>query len=140
MPFFKFQAVVFDFDGVIVGAGGHLYRDTLHLIRSLYGNVPLHIASAANHSDLLRVCSQLGIFEYFVSIHGGPTPKYQLLSQLLLEYGYTAEATCLIGDSYSDYEAALHNGMQFFGYSNEALRDLSGSSGWFQSFPMLTLT
>jgi len=140
MQFFEFQAIVFDFDGVILDPSGHLFSDTQHLIRSLYGQVPLHIASAANHSDLLRFCDKLGIFKYFVSIHGGPTPKYQVLGQLLLDYGYTQNATCLIGDSYSDYEAALHNGMQFFGYRNPILRDLTGSSGWFASFPVHTRT
>ena len=157
MNFLNFQAVVFDFDGVILNSNAirisrfgqvlspeamqqklcnpdFLYPDTLKLIQSLSGKVPLHIASGAEHNELLWLCEKLELSSHFVSIHGGPTPKYQLLGQLLLDCSYEPVKTCLIGDSYSDYEAALENGMQFFGYANPKLKSLDGSSGWYSEF------
>ena len=59
--------------------------------------------------ELRFLCKELKIAQYFNSIHGSPTPKNQLVSNLLDTYQYDKEHTCLIGDSVNDYEAAEYN-------------------------------
>ena len=59
----------------------------------------------------------------FISIHGSPTPKIQLVKTLIEEHGYDKKNTCLIGDSINDFEAAKANNISFYGYNNEDLNE-----------------
>ncbi len=87
----------------------------------------MHIVSGSDEKELRFLCGELGIKDYFISIHGSPTHKNQLVKDLMTDYKYIPSATFLIGDSINDYEAAMINGINFFGYNNEKLQKLSSS-------------
>ena len=48
-----------------------------------------------------------------------------MVKKILEKYKYDPKETILIGDSINDYEAANINGMKFYGYNNEKLREMS---------------
>ena len=99
----------------------NLIVDAVSFIRENYRKFSFHI-----------VCKELGLESYFISIHGSPTPKIQLVKTLLEEHGYDNKNTCLIGDSINDFEAAEANDISFYGYNNLFL--LKTSKAYINSF------
>lgn len=79
----------------------------------------MHIASGADDSDLKEIRSD----KYFLSIHGAPEKKDQIVSNILDVNSYNREETILIGDSINDYDAAKTNKLQFFECYNVKLRN-----------------
>ncbi len=65
------------------------------------------------------------IFHYFKIIHGSPTPKNELVKQIIEENNYNKEECVLIGDSINEYDAAKENNIDFYGYNNERLKGVS---------------
>jgi HAD superfamily hydrolase (TIGR01549 family) len=101
-----------------------LIEDSLNFIKKYHSEKKFHIVSGSDEKELQFLCKELGIADYFVSIHGSPTPKKELVSRLIQAHGYSVENCVLIGDSINDYEAAVQNGINFWGYHNEKLRNL----------------
>ena len=101
----------------------NLIQDSLDFIKVEHNNYQFHIVSGSDQEELRYLCKELKINSFFISIHGSPTPKKQLVRNLLKEYSYQTEETCLIGDSINDYEAAIENKISFFGYNNRLLKD-----------------
>ena len=99
-----------------------LIEETISFIKSIHANHPMHIVSGSDGNELRYLCEALQIDKYFISIHGSPTPKKQLVSTLISEHGYDKKDCLLIGDSINDYEAAEENGIAFYGYNNPELR------------------
>jgi len=99
----------------------NLIKDSVRFIKNNYKAYNFHIVSGSDQEELRFLNSELGIDKYFISIHGSPTPKKQLVSDLMLSSDYKKEETCLIGDSINDYDAAINNGIKFYGYNNEDL-------------------
>jgi phosphoglycolate phosphatase-like HAD superfamily hydrolase len=95
-----------------------LILDSVNFIRSNYQKFDIHIVSGSDQNELRTICDYLGLSMYFKSIHGSPTPKTELVKNLLRENNYQNESCCLIGDSVNDFEAAEVNGIDFFGYNN----------------------
>lgn len=104
-----------------------LIEDSLQFVRQSYTQYKMHIVSGSDQSELRHICRNLDIEKYFISIHGSPTPKKKLVKDLLLENGYSTEQTLLIGDSINDYEAAVENGISFYGYNNLQLKETSNN-------------
>jgi len=101
-----------------------LIEDSLNFIKKYHSEKKFHIVSGSDEKELQFLCKELGIADYFVSIHGSPTPKKELVSRLIQAHKYSVENCVLIGDSINDYEAAVQNGINFWGYHNEKLRNL----------------
>ncbi|MBT1688330.1 HAD family hydrolase [Dawidia soli] len=95
-----------------------LINDSLDFVRRRYRDVPMHIVSGSDGVELNMICLSLDLAQYFVSIHGSPTPKTQLVREVLAANGYDPKRTVLIGDSINDYQAATANGIDFIGYNN----------------------
>jgi phosphoglycolate phosphatase-like HAD superfamily hydrolase len=100
----------------------YLIPDTIHFVQRLQGVAACHVVSAAEQHELRFLCQELGIAPLFNSIHGSPTPKRVLVSELLAGVPYTAQECVLIGDSLNDYHAAAENNVEFWGYNNPELR------------------
>ena len=81
----------------------NLIQDSLDFIKVEHNNYQFHIVSGSDQEELRYLCKELKINSFFISIHGSPTPKKQLVRNLLKEYSYQTEETCLIGDSINDY-------------------------------------
>lgn len=99
-----------------------LIQDSVHFIKEKYPHYNFHIVSGSDGIELNQICAGLGLSSYFNSIQGSPTPKKQLVKDLLETYNYNPASVCLIGDSINDWEAATVNSIDFFGYNNEELR------------------
>lgn len=102
----------------------NLINDALMFIKENFKNYNFHIVSGSDENELRFLCKALEIDSYFISIHGSPTPKTELVNNLLKQYDYKKENTCLIGDSFNDYEAATANNISFYGYNNEKLKEI----------------
>jgi phosphoglycolate phosphatase-like HAD superfamily hydrolase len=100
-----------------------LIEDSLHFIKENYRKYNMHIVSGSDQAELRFLCNELGIAQYFLSIHGSPTAKTELVNQLLLQHNYIKGSCVLIGDSLNDYEAASMNQIDFMGYNCLALQD-----------------
>lgn len=98
-----------------------LIPETLNFIKENYSNFDMHIVSGSDQEELKWICSSLDISKYFVSINGSPTPKIDLVNNLLLKHGYQRVECVLIGDSINDYEAATKNTISFSAYNNQLL-------------------
>lgn len=101
----------------------NLIMDSVSFIKANYNKYNFHIVSGSDQEELRFLCSELNIAEYFLSIHGSPTAKKQLVKTLMENNEYSKNKTCLIGDSINDYEAAEFNGIGFYGYNNLALKE-----------------
>lgn len=99
-----------------------LISDSLDYIKRNYLNFQMHIVSGSEHQELNFLCKALGIDSYFLSIHGSPTSKIDLISNLIQSNSYDRMELVLIGDSKNDAEAAEANKIDFFGYNNLALK------------------
>ncbi|WP_086228822.1 HAD family hydrolase [Campylobacter sp. P0109] len=103
----------------------YLIANTIQFIKDNYENYNFHIVSGSEHNELNFLCQKLDLSQYFISINGSPTPKNQLIKNLLESYNYNINQTILIGDSINDYEAASVNKIGFYGFNNENLKDKS---------------
>ena len=102
-----------------------LIPEALEFIRANHGHLPMHIVSSSDGEELRIICARLGIAHLFESILGSPTPKIELVRDLMKDHGYDPAHTLFIGDAINDHEAAKANGLVFCGIGNDALRTVS---------------
>jgi phosphoglycolate phosphatase-like HAD superfamily hydrolase len=99
-----------------------LIEDSINFVKLRFKEgVNMHIVSGSDQEELRFLCEELEIAKYFISIHGSPTPKKQLVKNLIDSNNYTKSEIVLIGDSINDFEAAEKNEIFFAGYRNDAL-------------------
>jgi HAD superfamily hydrolase (TIGR01549 family) len=99
-----------------------LIDETLNFIKTNTRKYTMHIVSGSDQRELRKICKSLDIAQYFLSIHGSPTPKNDLVADLLQTHSYDKSTCLLIGDSKNDFEAAQINDILFMGYGNEIIR------------------
>jgi HAD superfamily hydrolase (TIGR01549 family) len=97
----------------------YLISQTLEFLKESKHN--LHIVSGSEQNELRFLCQKLEISDFFISIHGSPTPKGKLVSDLIEKHNYKKDETILIGDSINDYQASAENEIEFYGYNNPEL-------------------
>ena len=102
----------------------YLIQDSVNFIKLNYNQFNFHIVSGSEHNELNYLCEKLELEKYFLSINGSPTPKNDLVKNLLEKENYKKTETILIGDSVNDYEAAKINNIKFYGFNNLELREL----------------
>ena len=103
----------------------YLIVDTLEFIEDNFKKYNLHIVSGSDERELQYLCKKLEIDEYFQSINGSPTEKNKLVESVLLDNKYLVEETILIGDSINDCVAAEVYGIDFYGFNNTSLINMS---------------
>lgn len=101
----------------------HLIIETVKFIKNNYKNYNFHIVSGSENNELNYLCKKLNLSQYFISIHGSPTIKNNLVLDLITNCKYNLNETILIGDSINDYEAAIANKIEFYGYNNKDLKN-----------------
>ena len=101
----------------------YLIKETVEFIKENYKKYNFHIVSGSDGKELNYLCKELDLTKYFKTIEGSPTPKNDLVKNILEKYKYDPKECILIGDSINDYEAANVNNMKFYGYNNEELKD-----------------
>lgn len=85
------------------------------LLDALASEVPLFVASATPEPELARIVAARGLSAYFRRLRGSPTPKPQIVSELLRDYKLVPGETLFVGDAISDLQAAAANGLAFVG-------------------------
>jgi len=100
----------------------NLIEDSLSFIKANYTKCDFHIVSGAEHNELNKICRYFELSKYFITINGSPVKKDILIKNILDNYSYKDEETILIGDAMTDYNAALKNGIKFYGYNNLELK------------------
>jgi len=101
-----------------------LIENSVSFIQQNHEKYTMHIVSGSDQAELRYLCEQLDLDGYFDSIHGSPTPKKQLVQDILTDKTYEVSETVLIGDSINDFEAAETNNIDFLGYNNTQLESL----------------
>ncbi len=102
-----------------------LIPDSVAFIKENYKKFIMHIVSGSDQIELRKICAHLSLTPYFVSIVGSPVLKPRLVQQILKAYNYNKYEVAFIGDSVNDYDAAVENGVDFYGYNNKRLLNLS---------------
>lgn len=99
-----------------------LIQETVRFIQEMNSQgKEMHIVSGSDGNELRSLCEQLELSKYFLSINGSPTPKSALVKAIIDNSDISASQYCLIGDAMNDYDAAVQNEIQFFGYNNKEL-------------------
>ena len=109
-----------------------LIQDSVNFIKENSKKIPMHIVSGSDGTELNYLCKQLGIADYFKTISGSPTPKIELVKQLVNSNAIVSNETCLIGDAGNDFDAALQNGIDFYAYNNTSLKGIG--NGYIEKF------
>ncbi len=102
-----------------------LIKETLEFISKNYRDFKMFIVSGSDEKELKYLCEKLRIDKFFIKIKGSPTPKIDLVKNLIEENDFNTESCVLIGDSINDYEAARKNNIDFFGFNNPDLKKVS---------------
>lgn len=111
-----------------------LIEDSFSFIKKNWKNYEMHIVSGSDGNELRAICEGLKLAPYFSTINGSPTPKNELVADLINHNNYNRDEIVLIGDSINDFDAAVANGISFVGYNNPAL---SNKSGYINKFAYL---
>ncbi|MEP4535156.1 MAG: HAD hydrolase-like protein [Cyclobacteriaceae bacterium] len=101
-----------------------LIKDSVSFIKREFMNRDFYIVSGSDGEELRFLAGQLGIDLFFKGIYGSPTPKQQLVEEILDKESVDRSKCCLIGDSKNDFEAAKFNGIDFIGYNNPNLKSI----------------
>lgn len=105
----------------------YLISQTVDFIKENHQNYRMFIVSGSDQSELREICQSVEIAKYFKGIYGSPTPKNNLVENLIANENINPSRSILIGDSINDYEAAKVNEVQFYGFNNSELKSLSSN-------------
>ena len=85
----------------------------LEYLQNNHENQQFFLVTATPQQEIEEIISELKIQYYFQQVIGSPTSKNRALKILLEKYTIDPEGSVMIGDSSSDYEAALSNKIEF---------------------------
>jgi phosphoglycolate phosphatase-like HAD superfamily hydrolase len=85
------------------------------LLENNYQSMPLFVASGTPDQELKRIVSRRNMAHYFVSVHGSPAKKGDIIQDILLKYGFPPDRVLMVGDAIADYEGAIASGVKFVG-------------------------
>lgn len=103
----------------------YVIEEIVNFIEYNHKKYNLHIVSGFDGEELKYLCKEVGIKPFFLSIEGSPTSKNDLVTYVLQKNSYLRNETILIGDSINAYEATKINNIDFYGFNNVELRDVS---------------
>lgn len=84
-------------------------------LEEAHGKLPLHVVSGTPQSELELIVEKRGLRGYFHDVIGAPTRKAHAFDAIAREGGHAAESVLTVGDSITEYMAALELGMPFLG-------------------------
>jgi HAD superfamily hydrolase (TIGR01549 family) len=80
-----------------------------------YQSIPLFVASGTPDQELKRIVSRRNMAHYFVSVHGSPAKKGDIIQDILSKYSFDPDRVLMVGDAIADYEGAIAAGVKFVG-------------------------
>lgn len=115
-----------------------LIDETIRFIQENKSRYRYFIASGSDENELRFLCKELGIHSYFEAVFGSPTPKKQIVGNLLKQYEFDPDEAILIGDAFNDFEAASVNQIDFYGFNNPTLQGIG--KGYIHSFQTFSIS
>ena len=85
-------------------------------------------------SEIKIILNELNLTELFISIHGSPEEKTDVVSYNIKKYGYKISDCILIGDSVTDYKAADENNIDFIYRGKKNLLGMFNSEYFIDDF------
>lgn len=85
------------------------------LIQAYEKIIPMFIASGTPDDELNRIVLRRDIRRYFVSVHGSPATKADMIRRIVAEHGFRKNRVLMVGDSMTDYQGAVEAGVDFIG-------------------------
>lgn len=77
--------------------------------------LPMFVVSGTPHGELERIIERRGMGGYFTAVRGSPPSKVPIIRELLAAHGLAPERVLFVGDSMTDYDAAMATGLDFIG-------------------------
>lgn len=136
----QLQDLVSEFKEIMLGKLHNkdlLIQDSLQFIIDQQKRFTMHIVSGSDGVELNQLCKLLQIDHFFKTINGSPTPKQDLVRQLIEKFDLAQKDCVLIGDSINDREAAMENHIDFIGYNNESFKHTGPYISSFSGHPSL---
>jgi phosphoglycolate phosphatase-like HAD superfamily hydrolase len=75
--------------------------------------ITLAVITGTPQEEIDYIISNLSIKKYFSNVCGSPEHKDSIINRLLASYNLKAEEALMIGDSITDYDAAVKTGVPF---------------------------
>jgi len=94
------------------------------LVQSLYRTISMFVASGTPEDELLRIVERRGMQRYFVSVHGSPATKAEIIDHIVGSHRFQRRRVLMVGDSLTDYEGAIEAGVPFIGRVPSAIESL----------------
>lgn len=79
----------------------------------------LYLVSGTLQEDLEKIIADLNLNLYFRSIIGAPIEKTEAFSEILRENNLNSKDVIAIGDSLTEYEAAIETNIKFIGIEDD---------------------
>lgn len=76
-------------------------------------NTDLFIVTATPQHEIEEILQELGMASYFSAVIGAPVPKAEAIESLLSQFSISVRDAVMFGDTYSDFEAAKSNQLNF---------------------------
>lgn len=80
-----------------------------------YQSIPLFVASGTPDQELKRIIERRNMQHYFVSVHGSPAKKGDIIQSIITNHQFNCDRTLMVGDAIADYEGAIIAGVKFIG-------------------------
>lgn len=93
-----------------------LVSGTLEFLKDMAEkHIPVFLLSATPHDELIYICRERGILNYFKGVYGTPYTKEEKGCEIIKENYFSPENIIFVGDSMSDFKAAKSLGIPFIG-------------------------
>jgi len=86
-----------------------------NFLENYYQSIPLFVASGTPDVELKRIVSRRNMAHYFISVHGSPAKKGDIIQDILTKHSFNPDHVLMIGDAIADYEGAIAAGIKFMG-------------------------
>jgi len=86
-----------------------------NFLENYYQSIPLFVASGTPDVELKRIVSRRNMAHYFISVHGSPAKKGDIIQDILTKHSFNPDHVLMIGDAIADYEGAIAAGIKFIG-------------------------
>jgi phosphoglycolate phosphatase len=90
-------------------------RGAEKFLRSAQNQVDLHVVSGTPEEELADIIQRRRLSPYFKSVQGAPTTKPEGFARILEQNGYDPRRTLAVGDSTTEYAAAMDLDIPFLG-------------------------
>lgn len=102
--------------------------------------VPLFLITATPHDEIQQVLKNIGIRQFFKDAIGSPKTKTAAMNCLIQRHKINPSCAVMIGDSYTDYQAAKENNVVFILRKHEHNKKLQSQLDCFMSDNLFCLS